>query len=339
MAEIAFNRMKNQISDKRFFKVNESKLTLTLPHGAKIQFKSAEKPDNLYGDDVYAFVFDEFTRAREGAWHALRTTITSTGGKGKFIGNVRGRRNWGHVMAMKAKSGMPGYEFHKITAYDAADAGMLTKDGRPFKQEIEEAKMDLPESVFKELYLAEASEDGSNPFGFQFIQQCTFPISEKPPICFGIDLAKSVDWTAQVGLDINACVSYFDRYRKDWRQTTDDIIALPKAPSRIDSTGVGDPIVENVQAKRDGVTGVKFTTHSKQQMIEGLAFAIQKRLVSFPEGIIKDELESFEFVYTRNGVKYSAPDGMTDDCVYALALAYEEYKVASKSGDYSFSFV
>ena len=98
-AEIAFNRMRTQISDKGFFKVNESKLRLTTPTGSIIQFKSAEKPDNLYGDDVYAAVFDEFTRAREDAWFALRSTLTKTEGKCKLIGNVKGKKNWGYKLA------------------------------------------------------------------------------------------------------------------------------------------------------------------------------------------------------------------------------------------------
>lgn len=34
-----------------------------------------------------------------------------------------------------------------------------------------------------------------------------------------------------------------------------------------------------------------------------------------------NELESFEYEYTRTGVRYTAPEGMHDDCVMALALA------------------
>jgi len=79
-AEIAFRRMKKQVTVKNFFQSNETKLLLTLPTGARIGFKTAEKPDNLYGDDVYAAVFDEFTRAKELAWFALRSTLTSTNG-------------------------------------------------------------------------------------------------------------------------------------------------------------------------------------------------------------------------------------------------------------------
>lgn len=340
-AKVAYDRMKHQISDRKatstspkFYTANETNLIITLIHGAKIYFKTAEKPDNLYGDDVYAFVYDEFTRGREASWHALRTTISSTGGKGKFIGNVKGRKNWGYKLAMKAKSGDDKtYEYFKITAYDAAAAGMKTKDGRPFIEEIEDAKRDLPESVFNELYLAEASEDGSNPFGQQFIAQCTWPMSVEPACCYGIDLAKKKDWFVVIGLDKLGRTSYFLRSQQDWKRTTEDILSLPRKPIALDSTGVGDPIGEDISRHRDDVELYMFTQRSKQQLMEGLALAIQKRMISFPEGVITDELESFEYEYTRTGVRYSAPEGQHDDAVCALALAWHKWQTASMMSD------
>jgi hypothetical protein len=335
-AKIAFDRMKVQISNKDLFTANETNRTITLITGAKMEFKTAEKPDNLYGGDVYAAVYDEYTRGREESWHALRSTLTSTGGKCKFIGNAKGKKNWGYKLAIKAKSGDdPNYEYFKITAYDAASAGMKTKDGRPFIEEIEDAKKDLPESVFNELYLAEASEDGSNPFGLQYIAQCTYPLSDKPAVCFGTDLAKKFDFTVNIGLDKFAYVSHFDRFQKDWRQTTETILGLPVAPLAIDSTGVGDPIAEDIASKRDNVTLKVFTQRSKQQLMEGLAYAIQRREIFFPEGMIREELEAFEFEYTRTGVKYSAPEGTHDDCVCALALAYSIWKDSVNMGSIS----
>jgi hypothetical protein len=56
-------------------------------------------------------------------------------------------------------------------------------------------------------------------------------------------------------------------------------------------------------------------------IMEGLAAAIQAEEIRFPEGIIKQELDTYEFVYSRTGVRYSAPEGLHDDCVCALALA------------------
>lgn len=351
-AKIAFRRLRTQLFDtygkqrKDFFKVNETELTLTLPGRGTIKFKSAEKPDNLYGDDVYAAVFDEFTRAREESWYALRSTLTATGGRCKFIGNVKGKKNWGYLLAQRAKTGADGYQHFKITAYDAAAAGLTTKDGRPFIQEIEAAKQDLPDTVFRELYMAEAADDGSNPFGLTFIQQCTAPLSPLPAICFGIDLAKTNDYTVIAGLDKNGSLCYFDRFQKDWLQTTNIIKALPRStPMAIDSTGIGDPIAEDIARVMHNVELFKFSSSSKQQIMEGLALAIQGGKITFPPsqqmmppnhpGHIQQELQNFEFEYTRTGVRYSAPPGLHDDCVCALALARHKFSNSIGWGKYS----
>lgn len=336
-AKIAYNRMKEQISDKSFFQCNETNRIITLITGAKIEFKTAENPDNLYGDDVYACVFDEFTRAREEAWHAIRSTLTSTGGKCKFIGNVKGKKNWGHKLAMRAKFDNKDFAYFKITAYDAAEAGMKTKDGRPFIEEIEAAKVDLPENVFKELYLAEPSEDGSNPFGIEFIKKQIRPLSTNPTVCYGVDLAKSHDYTVITGLDSEGCVSYFDRFQCDWGQTKARIIQATKGINTlVDSTGVGDSIVEDLQRESSSITGFKFSQSSKQSLMEGLAFDIQNGKIFYPDGIIVSELEQFEFWFTNTGVKYSAPPGVHDDCVCSLALARKQKTTSINYNVYNF---
>lgn len=315
-AEIAFKRMRRQVTDPNFFTANESKLTLTLPTGSVLAFKSAEKPDNLYGDDVYAAVFDEFTRAREEAWFALRSTLTATRGKCKFIGNVKGKKNWGYRMAQRAKQGDGDAAYFKITAYDAAEAGILEYE------EIENAKRELPESVFRELYLAEPSDDGSNPFGLNYIRLCSLSaLAPGPAVCYGIDLAKSFDHTVVVGLNAAGHTCHLERWQGPWGNTKTRILALPDLPTLIDSTGVGDPIVEELMQTRAKTEGFKFSSQSKQQLMEGLAVAFQQVAIGIPAGWLQDECEAFEFLHTRTGTKYAAPEGQHDDGVCALALA------------------
>lgn len=345
-AKIAFDRMKAQISDRNFFKSNETNLVLTMPTGAKIEFKTAEKPDNLFGSDVYAFVFDEYTRAREAAWFAIRSTITSTAGRGKFIGNAKGSKNWGYKLAMRAKAGNDkDFEFYKITAYDAANAGMLTKDGRPFLEEIEAAKRDLPEAVFNELYLAEASEDGSNPFGLKYIAACCHPeLSTQPSVCYGIDLARKVDYVSMIGLDKLGNMSHYHNFNKvGWQQTIDTIRYLPNKPMAIDSTGIGDVVLSQVEQVHTQVEGYIFTQASKQRLMEGLAVGIQGRKIMIADdgdvingtGKLRHQLEQFEFEYTRTGIKYGAPSGENDDDVCALALAWHKWQSCAKDGELS----
>ena len=161
-AEIAFKRLKRFFTEQSVFKANESKLTITLANGAVIWFKTAEKPDNLYGEDVIAAVLDEFTRMREDAWFAIRSTLTATKGKCKFIGNVNGINNWGYKLAREAETGKKDWEYFKITADDAVKAGILDQD------EIDDAKATLPRGVFNELYYGIPNENASNKFCYSF---------------------------------------------------------------------------------------------------------------------------------------------------------------------------
>jgi phage FluMu gp28-like protein len=330
-AEIAFRRMKSQVSEKDFFISNESKLTLILPNGARIEFKSGEKPDNLYGDDVYAAVVDEASRMREESWYALRSTLTATKGKCKMIGNVKGKKNWFYKLGERARLGEDDYKFFKITAYDAAKEGILDIE------EIEQAKRDLPEFVFKELYLAEPGDDNSNPFGLDNIRKCYAPLSSAIPIAFGIDLAKYTDWTVITGLDNMNRVCYTERFQGDWMQTKQKIInVVGRIPAHIDATGVGDPIVEDLQRILPNIKGFKYTSQSKQQLMEGLVMEIQQHSIFFPEKPYGFELENFEYEYTRTGVKYSAPSGMNDDAVNSIALA-NDCKKHNRKGIFAFS--
>ena len=314
-AKIAFRRLKRGLPEN-LYQANESELTVTLPNEAIIPFKSAEKPDNLYGEDVFAAVMDEATRMREEAWHAIRSTLTATRGYVRIIGNVKGRRNWANALASKAEGGELGWLYSKLTADDAVEAGIIASD------EVEQARSQLPENVFKELYFAEPSDDGGNPFGQEAIRQCIGDISGKPPVVYGVDLAKSVDWTVAIGLDDTGAVCRLDRYQLPWEETVRRLVQeIGLTPAIVDSTGVGDPIVERLQRELSNVEGYHFSSTSKQKLMEGLAVAIQSNEIQYPNGAIVSELDAFLFEYTRTGVRYSAPQGVHDDCVMALGLA------------------
>jgi hypothetical protein len=151
-SKIAFKRLKRNLVKYGVYSFNESNLIITCPNGAEIHFKSADNPDNLYGEDVYACVFDEAPRAKEEAWYALRSTLTATEAPCKIIGNFGGISNWVHKLKEKSLTDS-NYAYFKVTCWDAIKAGILSL------QEVEQAKRDLPEKIFKELYEAEASED------------------------------------------------------------------------------------------------------------------------------------------------------------------------------------
>jgi hypothetical protein len=336
-AKIAFRRLKRGLPEAAYT-ANESELTVSLIHGPVITFKSAEKPDNLYGEDVHAAVLDEATRMREEAWHAVRSTITATRGPVRIIGNVKGRRNWAYQLARKAESGEPNWTYAKLTADDAVAAGVIAGE------EVLEAQRQLPAAVFRELYYAEPADDTGNPFGAEYLTDCVLEgqhaigswTGRGDPVAWGWDLAKSVDWTVGVALTSKGDVCRLERFQRPWQETLQAVRGhTMQTPALVDSTGVGDAILEQLQRPIMNGTptstgmnfeGMKFTSTSKQQLMEGLAVAIQHRQIRFPGGVLFNELMDFEYIYTRTGTRYDAAEGAHDDCVDALALAVSRWR-------------
>ncbi len=324
-AKIAFNRF-SKAWPKKYMKVNYSDLWIeNRITGTVIEFRTGEKPDGLYGEDVYGAVIDEHSRCRAEAWHAVNTTLTSTMGPCRLIGNVRGKRNWTYELERKIKDGtlgLPDWSFHKMTTLDAVREGVINPKA------VDDAKAILPEAVFEELYMAVATEDGANPFGREYILANSLGPGLKggDPVCWGWDLARKGDWAVGIALDAEGHVVRFKRFRENWPRAIDLIIeATSGLPTLADATGVGDPIVQQLQARVDGVEGFIFTSKSKQDLMEALAVGIQHQVVTWEKNeheVLISELEDFEYEHTRHGVRYSSPPGYHDDCVDSLALAY-----------------
>lgn len=321
-SRMAFRRLQHMLPPELPCHFHKTELRIEFPHGPAVVFRTANSPDNLYGEDVHAVVVDEASRCEAEAWYAIRSTLTATGGKAKLIGNVKGRGNWLHQLGQKARQPEnTRYAYFKITAWDAVAAGLLTP------AEVYDAQENLPEEVFRELYLAEPADDGGNPFGQTHIEACTVAeLSTEPALFFGIDFGKAQDYTVIIGLDTRGRVAYFERTRgADWANICHRVeAAIRGSPALADSTGVGDPLVEELRRALPQLRGFVFTSRSKQQLMEALAVALQQRELQLPSGPLTDELLSFRYELRPGGfVRYSAPPGLHDDCVCALALAYQ----------------
>jgi hypothetical protein len=299
--------------------------------GGSIEFWSLENPLAGRSRKYKVAIIDEaaFNRNLWQSWtEAIRPTLTDLKGSAWFMSTPKGKNDF-YKLWMRGQTNEPDWMSWQMPTIT-----------NPFidPSEIEAARRDLPELAFKQEYLAEFNDNVANPFGLDYIRICTGQMSNEPAVCYGIDLAKSFDWTVIIGLDRFGVVCYFDRFQRPWNETKEIIRRLPRAAIKIDSTGVGDPITEDIQRDRGDVHSFKYTSTSKQQLMEGLSAAIHQRKVIFPEGVIKAELESFEYQMTGTGVKYTAPPGLHDDCVNALALAWSMY-VQDSGGQVKYSFL
>jgi len=304
---------------------------IELVTGGSIEFWSLENPIAGRSRKYKVAIIDEaaFNRNLWASWtEAIRPTLTDLKGSAWFMSTPKGKNDF-YKLWMRGQTGEPDWMSWQMPTVT-----------NPFidASEIEAARRDLPELAFAQEYLAEFNDNAANPFGMDKIRICTGQMSNEPAVCFGIDLAKSFDWTVIIGLDKFGVVCYYDRFQRPWNETKEIIRRLPRAAIKIDSTGVGDPITEDIQRERGDVHSFKYTSTSKQQLMEGLAAAIHQRRVVFPDGTIRAELESFEYQMTGTGVKYTAPPGLHDDCVNALALAWAMY-VQDSGGQVKYSFL
>ncbi len=304
---------------------------IELATGGSIEFWSLENPIAGRSRKYKVAIVDEaaFNRNLWQSWtEAIRPTLTDLKGSAWFMSTPKGKNDF-YKLWMRGQTGEQDWMSWQMPTVTNPHIDPT---------EIEAARRDLPELAFAQEYLAEFNDNVANPFGLDKIRICTGQMSNEPAVCFGIDLAKSFDWSVIIGLDRFGVVSYFERFQRPWNETKEIIRRLPRAAIKIDSTGVGDPITEDIQRERGDVHSFKYTSTSKQQLMEGLSAAIHQRRIIFPEGTIRAELESFEYQMTGTGVKYTAPPGLHDDCVNALALAWSMY-VQDNGGQVKYSFL
>ena len=323
LAKVFFNKLGNALP----YPKNQSDLKIDFPNGGSVEFFTGERLDGLRGRKFHGVIIDEaaFISDLESGWlNSIRPTLTDYKGWAMFLSTPRGQN---YFYSLFNKGGEKDWASFKYTTYD-----------NPYidRDEIEDAKRQLPAAVFEQEYMANPMENAANPFGNEHIRNCIRPMSNREPVVFGIDLAKSYDYTVIIGLDSEGNTAFFSRFQKDWGSTKAEIQKLPKKPILIDSTGVGDPIFEDLQRAGMNIQSFKFTQTSKQQLMTGLQTAIHTGRIGFPNGLIVNELETFEYQYTASGVKYSAPSGFHDDCVMALALAWHNMNFKAGSGKYNF---
>ena len=291
----------------------EKRLEL-VTHGV-IDFWSLEDVDAGRGRDYDLIVVDEagfVPKLLEWWRNAARPTLSDRKGSALFLGTPKGTGDF-HRLFTEAEGDTTG----TMRAFRIGTRHNPHIDA----DEVEAARRSLPPEVFAQEYEGIPAEDGGNPFGLDAIRECVGPMSVAKVEHWGVDLAKSHDFTVAVGIDRDGAVCRLERWQSPWGVTRERLAQMiGGTPALIDSTGVGDPIVEDLARVCRAAEGFKFTSQSKQQLMEGLQLAVQTREIRFPDGWLRAELESFGYRYSGRSVSYEATAGH-DDGVCALALA------------------
>ena len=312
-----------------FKEKNKTDLILKSHKDSTIQFYSSENYDNIRGETFDYLIMDESAWQSEQAWtEVLRDTVLVKGRKVLFLSTPKGR-NWFYTL--HALDGVnPQYKSFTMTSYD-----------NPLIQpsEIDDARLTLPDNVFRQEYLAEFIDGGAGVF-----KELT--INDKPEqtdkYYFGIDWGRAEDYTVLTILNRNGQMVCCER----WRQMAwlDIIVQMVKhlrhwnAQGYSEANSIGDPLFEQLNALYPKAELFYTTSKSKQDIIEGLQVAVQnKEFTSLSHDWLKKEFELFTYEYSQKTrtVKYSAPPGFHDDGVMSCAMAYHALKNLKNTGRFS----
>lgn len=305
---------------------NDQERRIELVTGGVIEVWTMDGPDPGLGRKYALIVVDEAGIIPDllDMWQrALRPTLVDLGGKALFLGTPRGRR---HGFVQLFNRGL----LDNDPLWASFRASTLDNPYIP-PEEIEIARREMPENVFAQEFEGIPTDDGANPFGLEAIRDAVKAgvgvKADNLPVVYGLDLARSMDYTVLVGMDAWRRVVHLERWQAPWAETKARVRRIVgQTPVVADATGVGDAIVADLQAMEVSVTPHVFTQPSKLRLMQRLVAAFQGRELVIPDQSVQSdwlvaELESFEFNYTATGVRYEAPSGLHDDGVMALALA------------------
>ncbi|MBI2300279.1 MAG: hypothetical protein HYU66_15265, partial [Armatimonadetes bacterium] len=307
-------------------RVVQSDRRIVLDNGAEITFRSADNPDHLRGAGLDFLVVDEaaFIPDAGTVWaEALRPTLSDRLGRALIISTPRGR-DWFWQIWQRGQDGLDP-EIQSFW-FPTATNPLI----RP--SEVEAARRELPERIFRQEYEAAFLDDGGSVF--RRVAEAARAVAVEPyegHFVIGVDWAKRQDFTVLVVLDAERqTVVEVDRFNQiDYALQTQRLNALcARWRPRVvlaEQNSIGEPLLE--QLRRDGlpVEGFKTTAASKARVIDQLSLAFEQGALSLPrDPVLVAELEAYTMEPARDGhYKYGAPPGMHDDCVMALALAWE----------------
>ena len=250
---------------------------------------------------------------------AVRPTLVDFKGDALFLGTPKGRRHGFVQLFARGEVGENGWMSFRAKTIE-----------NPYipPEEVDAARRELPEAIFKQEFEAEPSDDGLNPFGLKELERAVTQPSKKPTVCYGVDLARANDWTVVVGLDEWGRWTTYERWQAPWTETKQKIRRLSsEAPCLVDGTGVGDAIFDDLAMAGMNVHKFVFHVASKRELVQRLIAAFAGQKVTIAEGIPYTEFKAFEVSYTSQGkVRYTSPNGVHDDAIMAWGLALTMYE-------------
>jgi hypothetical protein len=306
---------------------NQQERRLELQGGGVIEMWSLDSPDSGRGRAYAAVVIDEAAMVPnlEQVWQqTIRPMLTDLRGEAWFLSTPKGM-NYFKALFDRGQD---------ATREEWASWQMPTSEN-PYidPEEIEAARLDLPEAAFNQEYLALfVNWEGSVFRRVGEAATVMAPTNREAghEYVIGCDWGRSNDYTVFLVVDVTAraVVAMNRSNRVDYAIQCERLKTLAEQwqPIQIiaEQNSIGQPIIE--QLSRDGLPVQPFitTNASKARVIEALVLAFERgdiRILN--DAVLVGELVAYQAESLSSGLpRYGAPAGQHDDTVMALAMAW-----------------
>jgi hypothetical protein len=328
--EILYGMVHDSLITQRRFSVSQVKRSLFAPGnrriettwGSRIVAFSLEEESPGEGWGFRLVVVDESQLISLETWNSsIRPTLSDKGGRCLFIGKAAG----------------PGFRalcrnavrFPRIWAEHSFPSRMNPVNTA---EELEEARAELPDWLYGQEYEAEFQDFGDAVFSPSAVEAlidddlplpgddgAVLPYTPGHVFIDGWDLAKKVDRTVGITLDSSEqpypLAAYWRGFREPWPRIQQRMEARQKAYQShvwIDSTGLGDVVLDNLGIPTGRLEGYVFSPKSKLPLLTNLQKMVDDRAIRIPRipQLIR-ELEDYRWDDSE----------LETDCVMGLALA------------------
>lgn len=291
-----------------------------------IDFRSADTPENIEGFDYDEWFLNEAGIILKNEYlyqNAIKPMLWTEKTHGVIGGTPKGRGLFEQLYNRGLDPDQNNYTAFHFTSFDNPYV--------PHDVIMEDIKS-MPERVVKQEIYAEFLDDSG--IVFRGVRDIATLHPEDPNTehlyVIGADLAKVQDYTVLTVYDRKnnnqVCQMRFNQL--EWPFQKDKIKLLSDRYNHaliyIDSTGLGEPIYEDLVRSGVPCEPIHFTNEMKKQLIEKLSSWIEMkniRMLALEETM--QEFSSFTYDYSEKTgrVIYGAPPGFHDDIVFSHALA------------------
>ena len=321
-----FNELTNA-SYEIISRQNKADLTIEFINGSTLQFLSTDNYNTIRGFSFNYMVVDEAAYVREEAINeAVFPTLSAIGKKCLIISTPKSK-NWFYSYFIRGLN-----ENNDIISFKGVSADNPHID----QNFIIEQSKSLPESIFRQEYLAEFTDAGSDVFtnidNVCILNGWTEPRHGERYFA-GIDFGLSNDFSVLTIISESGRVSYIERingssYAEIAKSFTTTLRKFKITAGFAEVNGPGLPVFELIKGEIRNLREFYTSNDSKSQGIRTLIYDIQQGILELPHkdffSHLYNELNAYSYKVNATGtISFSAPSGYHDDTVMSLMLANE----------------